>query len=409
MDASDDSPPEARALTPGAAKRRSALLRRRLAAALAVVAAALLVLASLVTFGLMTRYEPVDAEPVLNPDFQRAVEVEPRRKLPGWDIEGDPAKVVAEGGRLRLENHESGQSVGIRQVIVVPEGVRAFRVSARIALENVQAGPERSQRARVYLAGLTRGGAQDFSRPHNLLRASGSSPAMPYSGILEVAPAHRTALLVMRLQRATGAMEIADLVVEPLRHRPQFTAMRWGLGLGWSVLAIVAGWRFLQGSADRRAAWTVIAIAAAAGSLALMPHDLRAPILAALGDRERGDTELLRWATLAGHLLFFMVLAGLVRLARSRDRLLVVAAAVFALAGVVEAAEMVAGRLDRGDLGDLAVNLVGAGLGLVLAEGAARRGRRRKRRGRRRSSRDTGRHEPRLARQALGATQKGRT
>lgn len=329
---------------------------RRLIAAVLLLAAT-----SALSLVVIPRFEVLEAAAIADPSF--ATLSAPDGQSVWLPVGGGRIEPVPNG--VRIVNDDHGTVAGLDQVIKMPPDVRAYRVAATITLEDVEAGTETSQMPRVLVQAVPPGGSYYLHGEQQLIDQTGDSGPQRQSAIFWVDPAHGEARLLVRLQRATGAMTIQDLQVEALAKGPERIWLRRVLILVW--LGVAAGIAFLlwRQSEDRLAAALVLAGMALMGGVMILPDDLRQPLHNLLHDLA-GDARLAIVKPLL-HLMGFATLALLSRLAMPNLPRALFVLAWLAAASVLELAELWFRLFDPGDFVDMAVNATGAMVGLALA------------------------------------------
>jgi hypothetical protein len=330
----------------------------------------LLILASLLVFGRMERWQPVGGQLLAN----AGLETDGRGLPAGWKVHGDRSGVRVTDGTLVLSKPGLRGLLGVEQVIALPAGRRAFRIEATVAFDNVRAAPDASpwHRALIATVGLGADGNADANGPAYLVRRLGTHRPQTYVGVHRLAEDTVAVALKLRLARVSGSMEVRNLLVVPVTPRPAYRAAALGLGAIWLLVGSIASLRLVRSSRRPAAAVGLVVTLAAALALSLLPHDATGPFYGFL-HRPLRDVVSLDAVDLAVHVLGFALLALLWRLARPDDDLRLY---VLLLAGVAIGGELVQGfaaGLGADDLLDAAANLAGATLGAAIALPLVRR------------------------------------
>jgi hypothetical protein len=327
-----------------------------------VLALIVLALVSAVLILVVPRYLPVDTGPVAGDrDFAGLATGAPSV----WQRVGDGRVEPVDGG-VRLINEDAGATVGLDQVLVLPPGINAFRVAATVTLEGVSPGPERWQQARMFIQTVPEGASPHFHGPHQLIDRSGDYGPHRLSADFPVVPDTPEARLMIRLQRATGAMVVQHLEIEPLVRNPARMQLRHGLMAVWLVIgAGIAGTLWWQ-SRNRVAATLVLAGLGLMALTMVLPYGVRQPLHQLLHDVAGGEQQLALLKP-ALHLVAFAVLAMASRLAQPQRPLAFFVACWLAAAVLLELAELLVGLFDSDDVIDMAFNAAGAMIGLAVA------------------------------------------
>ena len=377
-----------------AAKKRS--LVYLLLATLAVLLSAL----TAVVFMTMERYTIGEPSFIANTTFDLASDdllfEEP---VPvSWERLGRQGHIGLEGQTLVIDNDNTRVAVGLEQTIELPKDIRTFEISANIELQLAIGGAEPWQRARVDFIGTRIDGSRDYSRPHKLFDAVGTRPDFRYRRIVEIAPDITQARLSLRLARTTGRMLISDLELRPAIERPEFTQMSMLVRGSWLAFILIAGGWFCATAAHRPAAAGAVALIFVGGLFALMPYEVKEPFMDLISPfTHSADADERAWTDRAIHVLAFMALGFLVRLARRRDPIRNLIIPLAAVAIVVELIQSASTGIGFDDLLDVGTNLFGLIVGLGVGQDYVKRHyrrRRSRRRKRRRKDPETGHDQP---------------
>ncbi|MEZ5825450.1 MAG: hypothetical protein R3C97_12165 [Geminicoccaceae bacterium] len=370
--------------------------------------------ATAVVFITMERYEIGEPAFIANPSFEQASDnlMFDEPIPPGWERLGTKGRVIFRGDEVVIENDRPGEAVGIEQVIELPPDVRAFEISGTIELALAVGGDKSWERARVDLVGIRANGSRDFSRPHKLFEAVGTRPAFTYHRIVEFAPDIAEARLSLRLAKTTGRMTLSGLELRPAIERAEFTQASLWVRSAWLGLLLVAGSWFIASAAHRPAAIAAVALVTIGGLFALMPYEIKEPFMDLISPvTDSADQSERAWTDRALHVVAFLALGFLVRLARRRDPVRKVAMPLVFVTLMSELLQSVTTGIGMDDLVDAGANLFGMIVGLGVGQDYVRKYYRRRRRSHRhrhksrshRHSRDKtdedheGGHEPGLA------------
>lgn len=308
----------------------------------------------------MQRLEPVPGGGVLRPLAAGAQGDAPVRTYPGI------GRVELAAGAARLVSPAPTGSVALR--VTVPSGapLAGLGVAARLAAEALEpAAADRSAGGHLRLVGRAEDGRLLFDRELHLARLAGTRAAFPLRRDVALPSGAVGATLEVELVRASGTLEIADLVLLPLRERPLFRLARAALILGW---ILVGGWTLIRLLGRLRSpvlAGLLGLGAALAVALLVLP---RAPERRLLGEAARllGLDGLDAGAL--GDLGHVAIFAGLALVATAAIRGLPPWSVLLVLAVAAPLAEYVQLLTDgrSAELSDALRNLVGAALGFGL-------------------------------------------
>ena len=346
---------------------------------------------TLLVFVTMKRFEVASDQILVNPGFEMAGDElmfdEPIP--PGWERRGRHGSIRFRGDRVVLDNDQPQGSISLLQLIDVPPDIHAYELTATIELQLAIGGAESWNTARVDLVSIMPDGKPAYNRPHKLFDTTGTRPSYTYRKVLEVAPGAPQVRLAMFLNRTTGRMIVSGLALRPAYERAEFTHMSTLVRTGWLALLLIGGAWFIAKAAHKPAASGAVAVVVLGAALAIMPYELKDPLLEAL-DLGGSDASEREWSSRALHVLGFFILGFLVRLARRRDHISRVLVPMVALTLLTELLQAMTTGIGADDLIDVAANLAGTVVGLGLGQEHVRRYyRKRHRRKRRRKSRSS--------------------
>lgn len=331
-----------------------------------VVGLVLLAIVSAVLAVLVPRWQVVPGLVIADPGFATLG----GENGAAWQRLG-AGRIEPVAGGVRLVNDDPDEVVGLDQLIRIPFGVQAFRMTALVVLRGVAVGTEPWHKPRLVVQGMPADGQVTFAGRFQLIDRGGDVGPVRLSAVFPVASPSDEALVMLRLYKATGEMEIRDLVVEAAVKPPARELLRrvlitvW-LGIGAGI-GLVLWWR----SENRLAASLVLGGLGLLASMVVLPQALRQPLhdlLAALaGDRWLDALKPLL------HVAAFGVLAFAARLALPSWPLRLHVLGWLAAALLLELAELYFSLFDLDDLVDMVVNATGAMVGLAAAAWLIRR------------------------------------
>lgn len=334
-----------------------------------ILGVVLLALASALLLVLIPRWVPLPDGVLADPTFA-TLAGDPRASP--WQRMGE-GRIERLADGVRLVNDDLAGMVGIDQVLQRPERARAFRVSATLTLEGVVNGDERWQRPRVLVQSIAPGVRRYFHGGYQLIDRGGDFGPRRLSAFFPVSPDHDAARLMIRLQRATGAMELRDLAVVPLEKPLARVILRHALIAVWLVVGAGLAASLWWQSRNRLAAGFLLLTLALIALAVVFPETVRTPLHGRLRDLA-GDGRLGVFKPIA-HFLGFATLAFAAWRALPHWPGWLLVPAWLAAAALLELAELRWGYFEPTDLGDMAVNATGALIGLRLARPARRVGR----------------------------------
>ena len=328
---------------------------------LVVIGLVVLALVSLLLVVLIPRWEVMPGPVLADPGFAT---LEGEASPAVWQRVGD-GRIEPVPGGVRLVNDDPEAVVGLDQLIRIPAGAQAFRVTATVTLSTVVAGPERWQRPRVVVQGVTPDGRADIGGRFQLIDRAGDFGPARLSAVFPGASPIDEARVMLRLFKATGTMAISDLVVEAAVKPPARDLLRRVLITVWLGIGAGIGLALWWQSQDRLAASLVLGGLGMLALMVVLPKSFRQPLHDLLGGLA-GDGRLEQLKPLV-HLVGFAVLAMASRLAQPGRPLGFFVAGWLAAALLLELAEVFFSLFDRADVVDMAFNATGAMLGLALA------------------------------------------
>ena len=328
---------------------------------LVVIGLVLAALVSLLLIVLIPRWTVVPGAVLVDPGFTT---LEGEAALAVWQRVGKGLIEPVPGG-VRLVNGNPEAVVGLDQLIRIPAGAQAFRVTATVTLTGVVAGAERWQRPRVVVQGVTPDGRADIGGRVQLIDRAGDFGPARLTAVFPVASPIDEARVMLRLFKATGAMEISDLVVEAAVKPPARDLLRRVLITVWLGIGGGIGLALWWQSQDRLAASLVLGGLGMLAVMVVLPQSVRQPLHDLLGG-VAGDGRLEQLKPLV-HLVGFAVLAMASRLAQPDRPIAFFVIGWLAASTLLELAELFFSLFDRGDVIDMAFNATGAMLGLALA------------------------------------------
>ncbi|MCB9943300.1 MAG: VanZ family protein [Geminicoccaceae bacterium] len=357
---------------------------------LTLMALALCVLTAIV-FLTMKRWDIGEPAYLVNPGFSMAIDdllfAEPMPE--GWDRIGKVGRIVFRGDRVIIDNDHPNATAGIEQTIRLPDGQRSFELGAVIELALGVGGDKPWERARVELVGLRVDGKADYGRPHKLFDTVGTRPAFPYRQVIEIAPDITEARLSIRMAKTTGRMTLSHLQLRPAVERAEFAQMSLIVRGGWFALLVIAGGWFIAAAAHKPAAVAAVTIVAIGGAFALMPYALKEPFMDMISAfTPHNDMAERDWTDRSLHMVAFMMIGFLVRLARRRDPVRKLAIPLIAVAAMVELIQSITTGIGTDDIFDAATNAAGVILGLGVGQDYVKRHYRRRRSRRHRHHRE---------------------
>jgi hypothetical protein len=263
--------------------------RSTVAAALLWVAAlAALVAATVAGFALLPKYTALGPTLRLWPPPEPAAAGDD--SFFGWTVERGRGRVEVIDGLLRLEAPRTDPYVLLRRPLPVEPEVRAFRVRAEARFAGF-GGARTVDAARIHLAGRDEAGRLLPDRREDALNTRSTRDWTSVRADLAPPPGAASVELLVRLQRATGVLELRHLEIEPLVEAPWRGPLRLTLALAWLAACAAGALLLVRNAAHRHR--VAAALAAAAGGLVLIlsPPDLLAillpgPLVEALGRNE---------------------------------------------------------------------------------------------------------------------------
>ncbi len=301
----------------------------------------------------------------------------PLRPLAAWS-EGDreslhpasgPGRIEIADGRARLSNPGQQGIVSLRVPIPSPAALPGVRVVAVVSGEAIQTSGDWRNGGHVRMVGRAPDGRALYDKELHVLRLVGTRTPFRVARDVPLPSGSHGATLVVELVRASGALNVEQLVLQPLRERPLFTLTRAGLVASWVAVIGWLGIRLLGALRSPVLATTLGLTAIVAVVLLIMPRPAEQRFVGELA--RRFGLEGVDLGTLgdAGHVAVFAALALLVTVA-VRGRSPWVGLGILALAApLAEYAQLLTdGRSAEPDdaLRNLLGVALGGGLGLLV-------------------------------------------
>ncbi|HEX6144635.1 MAG TPA: VanZ family protein [Geminicoccaceae bacterium] len=350
-------------VAPGARRERSAGLggrnERQVRLALRVMLLAiLLILATVVTFTVLPRYQEQGVPVADNLDFSEGFR--------GWSTSGIITLDETELGHAILQNRDPEAIVHLYRQIELPPGRTHLLVAADVATSQVRAGEEQWHRARIFFAQQAPDGTYLWHLPHDVAQLIGTSARHNVRQIFEISPRVRNALLGIELAHATGMFDVANLRIEALEELPSFRLAATLVVTGWCWLGAWVGFRVLHSIRAPKIRLLLLLTAGLTLFGVFMPGTLRQELQNALA---AGLGLYGLDLDAAGHAVFFCALAFLVRWARRRDPLVLHFTSWLLIGIAIEVLQLFTADRETSPL-DWVADGLGAAVGLILAESA---------------------------------------
>lgn len=321
----------------------------------------LLVLASGLLLILIPRFTLLPGSILVDPDFATLAEAGGGSP---WQRVGE-GRIEAVPNGVRLVNDDHGQIAGIDQVIRIPPGTAALRLTALVTLEDVVPGPERWQQARVIVQARPSDVPYYFHGRSQLVDRQGSFGPQQQRAIFWVDERHGEARLMLRLQHATGSLTIQNLQIEALAKPAERVLLRTMLIGTWLVVGAAMALWLSWHSQNRLAAAIALGGLAVIGAVILFPTGARQPLHDLL-DELSGSGHLALVKPFV-HVLGFACFAFASRFALPQIPLWLMVPAWLGAGAMLELSELFWGHFDSGDVVDMALNIAGASAGLWAA------------------------------------------
>ncbi len=319
-------------------------------------------------FVLAPRYQPTGPDLLSNPGFQNG--------FAGWRIDGPASSVTAGQGVVSLANDDTSQQIGLRQTVVLPEGVRAVRLHGESAANRLRAGTKQWHSARIYIVPNDAAGSPlwDSILVLESFRRDGGWRAQ--ETVLEVPEGPPSVTVGLQLAWTSGEMHVRGLSLVPVAIAPFAAPVERSLMAAWAVALIAVGWRLWRAFPDWRERLTLaVPVGLALGGI-LMPQEIKQPIVNALlgpGDPMSGRSPEGPGGIFApvpveayAHYLMFALMALLLRRLRPAESGLAHATGFALLAAVSEVLQFFSvGRTPR--IVDWLIDMGGVATGFLIA------------------------------------------
>ncbi|MBI9089252.1 MAG: VanZ family protein [Desulfobacterium sp.] len=171
------------------------------------------------------RYQDCGPEMLKDADFEQGSAY--------WKVEkGAGCQVNLDDGVLHIASSESNRNILVWQPVKGLEQVFAVRVKALIRCKDVVPGNKVWNKARMIMTQHD-GTTTQWKRPHTVALFSGTSNWERYNSSFVIAPDTRELRVAAQLAHCTGAIEIKDLSLTPVRQTPWY---------GWAQKMILSAW-----------------------------------------------------------------------------------------------------------------------------------------------------------------------
>lgn len=330
--------------------------RRALLAAIGIVLIAL----TAATFLLLPRYEFNDAPLIADPAFENG--------FADWDVGGLIVADSDDPGRIVLESVDGGARTSLVRDVALTPGRTLLILSAKVQGEDVVAGPEIWDGARIYLAQLDAAGQPNWRADHRMFNLYGTTDVRNYSRAFSIPAEVETVRVGIELKNSTGRLTVDDLQLSAAERPTAFLIAAGFLVVAWIALILYAGYRTLRGISSVRIRIALGVTCVLSAAALMVPGYLYEDTLRDLMSRfGLGNVDV----DTIGHGVIFALLAFLVRTGRPADPLWLHAAAWALIAVASEVMQLF--TVDREpSLIDLVLDGLGVMLGFALAEAARR-------------------------------------
>ncbi|MDW8370989.1 MAG: VanZ family protein [Geminicoccaceae bacterium] len=324
--------------------------------------------AALVCLGIATawlewgvdRLEPLPGAPAVRPL------VEPET-LDTFGLAERPGRgrVVIAQGAVSLENATQDGIVALDVHLAPRPGIAGLRIAATLATRAVQPAGDWRSGAHLRLVGRDAEGRALYGSALHLVRLVGSRAPFLARQDVQLPAGSVAGTLVIELVRASGRLEVQNLVIQPLRDRPLFLIARAGLIAGWILVGGLMLAHLLRALGTPLVATTLGLAAVASIVLLLMPAAPREALLGEVAELFglRGvDPETVGDL---GHVALFAVL-GAIAVVWARTAPLWILLVILALAAPLAEYLQVLTDSRTADPSDALRNLLGAAAGAAL-------------------------------------------
>ena len=310
------------------------------------------------TFLLLPRYEILGDPLIADPAFEDG--------LNGWEQEGLITFDKADPARVSLQSVNADTPTFLTRDIELTAGDTLLVLRAEVQGDDVEAGPEIWDQARIYLVQLDAAGEPLWDEDHELFDLNGTTDVRNYSRAFAIPDETETVRIGIELKNATGQLTVSKLELIEAKRPLTFVILASGLILAWGALTLYSAFRTLKGiDSPRIRLWLGIACALSVAAL-MLPGDIHEVWIKAIAGplgMEDPDVDVI------GHGVVFTVLAFLVRLGRPLVPIWMHIGVWLLIAIASEVAQLF--TFDREpSVEDLIVDGIGILLGLALAETA---------------------------------------
>lgn len=163
-------------------------------------------------------YQPVGPQLIVNSEFSRG--------FTDWRLSGDGVSLPEEG-LVRISN-QGEQSVTVSQMIELPADINDLVLMGHARSDSIVIGDKPWNSGRVVLVSYAMGSIKPlYSRPHELLRLSGTNRWQKYRELFHVYPGIDRMKLQLQLSRAAGDFYVKDLQLYAVVYKDSWVVIQF--------------------------------------------------------------------------------------------------------------------------------------------------------------------------------------
>jgi VanZ family protein len=191
----------------------------------------ILILATILLFTFVPRYQIDPTELLQNGDFQNG--------FASWEFRSDGGNRTGKTGVVTLENKNPTRTVFLHQKVFVPKVPLLMKFTGVIKTEGIVEGDSDWHRARLSLVSRDASGKSLWNYPHQIDIPLTTDGWQTFSQVFLVPSEAVEVVAGMEIIRATGTMRVQNMSLASAKEHPWFTIVAnvllfiWGVAFLW--------------------------------------------------------------------------------------------------------------------------------------------------------------------------------